>query len=346
MLERFCCLRAAWPVRAAVSAALAAVAALSGGAAAIALGALMPATAHAAWPDRPVRLIVAFPPGGPVDQHARLLSERLAPLLGQPVLVDYKPGAGGNIGADAVAKSAPDGLTLLVANTGQMAINPALYSKLPYDPSRDLVPVARTALLPLVMVVNRELPVRDLREFIAHAKARPGQLNYASGGNGGISHLAPEMFEQAAGIFMVHLPYKGSAPALTDVIAGHAQMMTDSIPLFTQQIRAGQVRALAVTGRARSPALPQVPTMIEQGLKGFEVVGFYGVLAPAGTPREAIAKLSDAIGKVLAAPDVRERLAQGGAEAAYLAPEAFAGAIRGERERWARAVKASGATID
>ncbi|KJK26309.1 LacI family transcriptional regulator [Burkholderiaceae bacterium 16] len=312
-------------------------------ASALALGA---APAAAAWPEKPIRLVVGFPPGGPVDTHARILAEKLQPVLGQSVVLDYKAGAAGNIGSDAVAKAAPDGYTLLLANTGQMAINGSLYPKLPYAMPRDFAPVARTALIPLVMVVNNNVPARNLKEFIAYARANPGKLNFASGGNGGISHLMPEMFKQASGTFIVHIPYKGSAPALTDVMGGQAQMMADSIPLFTQYIKAGKVRALAVTSKHRSPALPDVPTMEEAGLKNFEVVGFYGMLAPAGTPKDAVARLSGALQTVLGEADTRARLEQQGAEAAWQGPEAFGQTIAAEQKRWGQVIKTSGAKID
>ncbi len=302
--------------------------------------------AHGAWPEKPIRLVVGFPPGGPVDTHARILSEKLQPILGQSIVLDYKAGAAGNIGSDNVAKSAPDGYTLLIANTGQMAINNSLYPKLPYSMPKDFAPVARTALIPLVMVVNNNVPAKNLKDFIAYAKANPGKLNFASGGNGGISHLMPEMFKQASGTFIVHIPYKGSAPALTDVMGGQAQMMADSIPLFTQYIKGGKVRALAVTSGKRSPALPDVPTMEESGLKGFEVVGFYGVLAPAGTPKDVVEKLSAALRTVLADPDTKAKLEAQGAEPAWQSPDAFAATIVSEQKRWGQAVKASGAKID
>lgn len=303
-------------------------------------------SAHAAFPERPIRLIIGFPAGGPLDSHGRLLADRLQQLLGQPVVIDYKPGAGGSIGAEFVAKAPADGHTLLLANTGTMVINPALYPKLPYAMLRDLVPVARTAQQPLALVVNPAVPARDLREFITYAKANPGRLNYASAGNGGISHLVPEMFKQAAGLFMVHLPYRGSAPAFADVLAGHAQFMAESIPQVTQYVKQGKVRALAVTSRERSPALPEVPTLIESGLKDFEVVGFYGVLAPGGTPREVLARLSQAFQQTLDTPEIRSRMLQQGADPAFLAHDAFGSFLRAELPRWEKAVKASGAKLD
>ncbi len=310
------------------------------------LATVLPTIATAAFPEKPIRLIIGFPAGGPLDGHARLLAERLQQSLGQPIVIDYKPGAGGSVGAEFVAKSPPDGYTLLVANTGTMVINPALYPRLPYTMLRDLVPVARTAQQPLALVVNPSVPANDIREFIAYVRRHPGKLNYASAGNGGISHLVPEMFKQAAGVFMVHLPYRGSAPAFADVLAGHAQVMAESIPQVTQYARQGKVRALAVTSRTRSPALPEVPTMIEAGLKDFEVVGFYGILAPGGTPRDVIARLGQAFQQTLETPEIRTRMQQQGADPAFLNPEAFGTFLKAELPRWERAVKASGAKID
>ena len=305
-----------------------------------------PAHAQQAFPNRPIRVVIGFPAGGPLDQHARAWADRLEKALGQPVVVDYKPGAGGSIGAEFVARSASDGHTLLLANTGTMVINPALYTRLPYDTLRDFAPVARTAQQPLALIVNPEVPARTLGEFVAIAKAQPGGLNYASAGNGGISHLVPEMFKRSAGIFMVHLPYRGSAPAFTDLMAGQAQFMAESVPQAAQYHKQGKVRALAVTSRARNAALPDVPTVIEQGYPGFEVVGFYGVLAPAGTPKEVVAKLSDAFRRVLENPELRAKMVSQGADPAFLPADEFGRFLATEMPRWAKAVRDSGAKID
>ena len=306
----------------------------------------LPAHAQQAFPNRPIRVVIGFPAGGPLDQHARAWADRLERALGQPVVVEYKPGAGGSIGAEFVARSAPDGHTLLLANTGTMVINPALYTKLPYDTLRDFAPVARTAQQPLALIVNPEVPARTLGEFVALAKAQPGRLNYASAGNGGISHLVPEMFKRTAGIFMVHLPYRGSAPAFTDLMAGQAQFMAESVPQAAQYHKQGKVRALAVTSRARNAALPDVPTVIEQGYPGFEVVGFYGVLAPAGTPKDVVAKLSDAFRRVLENPELRAKMVSQGADPAFLPADEFGRFLATEMPRWAKAVRDSGAKID
>jgi tripartite-type tricarboxylate transporter receptor subunit TctC len=302
--------------------------------------------ALAAFPEKPIRLVIGFPAGGPLDQHARLLADRLQAVLGQPIVIDYKAGAGGTVGAQDVMKAAPDGYTLMLANTGVMVINPALYSKLPYQTLRDFTPIARTAMQPLALLVNPRLPVNNLKDFIAYTKARPGQINYGSAGNGGISHLVPEMFKNATGLFMVHIPYRGSAPAFTDLMAGQVQFMAESIPQAAAYHKQGKVKALAVTSRERNPALPDVPTVIESGIAGFEVVGFYGFLAPAGLPKDVTAKLSDAFKQVLANPEIRNRMITQGADPAFLGSEDFGRYLAQEMPRWADAVKRSGARLD
>ena len=304
------------------------------------------ASTFAAFPDKPIRVVIGFPAGGPLDQHARLLTERLQAVLGQPIIIDYKSGAGGTVGAQDVMKAAPDGYTLMLANTGVMVINPALYSKLPYSTLKDFTPIARTAMQPLALLVNPKLPVKTLPEFIAYARARPGQINYGSAGNGGISHLVPEMFKNATGLFMVHIPYRGSAPAFTDLMAGQVQFMGESIPQAANYHKQGKVRALAVTSKERNPALPDVPTVIESGVKGFEVVGFYGFLAPAGLPKDVTAKLSDAFKQVMTSPEVRNRMVTQGADPAFMGSDEFGQFLAQEMPRWADAVKASGAKLD
>ena len=311
------------------------------------LAALLCATpAFAAYPDKPIRVVIGFPAGGPLDQHARLLTDRLQAVLGQPIIIDYKSGAGGTVGAQDVMKAPADGYTLMLANTGVMVINPALYTKLPYSTLRDFTPIARTAMQPLALLVNPKVPANNLKEFIAYAKSKPGQINYGSAGNGGISHLVPEMFKTAAGVFMVHIPYRGSAPAFTDLMAGQVQFMGESIPQAANYHKQGKVRALAVTSKERNPALPDVPTVIESGIKGFEVVGFYGFLAPAGLPKDITAKLSDAFKQVMTNPDIRNRMVTQGADPAFLGSDEFAQFLASETPRWAQAVKASGAKLD
>ncbi len=302
--------------------------------------------AWAAYPDRPVHLIIGFPAGGPLDQHARLLSDKLQAALGQPVIIDYRPGAGGSVGAEAVAKSAADGYTILLANTGVLVINGALYTRLPYNTLRDFTPLARTAMQPLALLVNNDVPARTLREFIDYTRRNPGKINYGSAGNGGISHLVPEMFKSATGLFMVHIPYRGSAPAFTDLMGAQVQFMAESIPQAASYHKQGKVRALAVTSKERNPALPEVPTAIESGLSGFEVVGFYGFLAPAGTPKDVVARLSEAFRQVLANPEVRNRMVTQGADPAFMGSDEFGRFLAAETPRWAAAVKASGAKLD
>ena len=302
--------------------------------------------ASAAFPERPIKIIVGFPAGGPLDTHGRLLADKLQAALGQPIIIDYKAGAGGTVGADFVAKSPADGYTLMLANTGVMVINPAIYPKLNYSTLKDFVPIARTAQQPLALIVNTSLPVTSVQELVAMAKKAPGKLNYGSAGNGGSSHLVPEMFKQATGTFIVHIPYRGSAPALTDLLAGQVQMMAESIPLASQYVKQGKLRALAITGRDRNAALPGVPTFAELGIKGMEVVGFYGVMAPAGTPKEVVAKLAEAFKQVLDNPDLRKSMTAQGADPAYLNSEQFGAYLAAEMPMWAKAVKDSGAKLD
>jgi tripartite-type tricarboxylate transporter receptor subunit TctC len=300
----------------------------------------------AAFPEKPIRIVIGFPAGGPLDQHARLLSDRLQAALGQPILIDYKSGAGGTVGAQEVMKSAPDGYTLMLANTGVMVINPALYGKLPYGTLKDFTPIARTAMQPLALLVNPKLPVNTLKEFVEYTKSRPGQVNYGSAGNGGISHLVPEMFKTSTGLFMVHIPYRGSAPAFTDLMGGQVQFMAESIPQAANYHKQGKVKALAVTSKQRNPALPDIPTVMETGIKNFEVVGFYGFLAPAGTPKDVVTRLSDAFKQVLESPDIRNRMVTQGADPAFMGSEDFARFLASEMPRWEQAVKASGAKLD
>ena len=302
--------------------------------------------ANDAFPTKPIRIVLGFPAGGPLDQHARLLTDKLQSVLGQPLVVDYKPGAGGSVGAQDVMRSPADGYTLMLANTGVMVINPALYSKLPYNTLKDFTPIARTAMQPLALLVNNKVPAKTLGEFTAYAKANPGRVNFGSAGNGGISHLVPEMYKNATGADLVHIPYKGSAPAFTDLIGGQVQFMAESIPQAAAYHKQGKVRALAVTSKERNPALPEVPTAIESGLKGFEVVGFYGFLAPAGLSKEVTAKLSNAFQQVMNLPEVKSRMVEQGADPAFMGSEAFAKFLASETPRWAAAVKASGTKLD
>lgn len=298
------------------------------------------------FPTKPIKLIIGFPPGGPLDTHARVLTDQLQKTLGQPIVVDYKPGAGGTIGANEVSKSPADGYTLLMANTGTMVINPFVYTKNIYDTLRDFTPVARTAQQPLALVVSNDFPAKTLGEFIAYAKKNPTAVNYGSAGNGGISHLVPEMLEDAVGIQMTHIPYKGSAPAFTDLLAGQVQFMAESVPQVAQYVKAGKVRALAMTGKERNNAIPDVPTMAEAGVKNFEIVGFYGVLAPPNLPKDILAKLSEAFQKALNSEEVKAKMIQQGADPAYLDPAAFSAFLKSQSARWQSAVVKAKVKLD
>ena len=298
------------------------------------------------YPAKPVRLVVPFPAGGTTDILARAVAQKLSEAWGQQVIVDNRPGAGGNIGSDLVAKSTPDGYTLLMGTVGTHAINPSLYKNMPYDHVKDFAPVILVAGVPNVLVVNPSLPVHSVSELIAYAKANPGKLNFASSGNGTSIHLSGELFKVMTGVEMTHVPYKGSAPALTDLIGGQVQLMFDNLPSSLPFIRAGKLRALAVTSGARAAALPDLPTLAESGLPGFEASSWFGVLAPAGTPRDIVAKLNGAIASWLASPAAKEKLLAQGAIAAGGTPDDFARHIGAETSKWAKVVKASGAHID
>jgi tripartite-type tricarboxylate transporter receptor subunit TctC len=299
-----------------------------------------------AWPRGPVTLVVPFPAGGPTDAMARQLAQKLGERLGQQVVVDNKGGAGGGIAAEAVAKAAPDGQTLFFGTTGTMAINPSLYSKLRYDPVKDFAPVSLMATTMNVLVVNPEVPAKNLGELIRLAKAKPNTLSFGSAGNGSSNHLSGELFRTSAGLQITHVPYKGSAPALVDLLGGRLTMMFDTIAQQTGNIAAGKVRALAVTGPKRSPLLPDVPTAQEAGLKDYDVTIWYGVLAPAGTPAPVIDRLSREIGAVMSTDEMKKRMQADGAEARPNSPAEFAALIRHDMAKWGPVVKASGATLD
>jgi len=303
------------------------------------------------YPSRPVRIVVPFPAGGTTDIVARLIGVELQRTWGQPVVVENRAGAGGSIGADVVAKSPNDGYTLLMGTVGTLSINLALYAqsgnKLPYHPVNDFAPITNVAAVPNVMVVPTSLPVTNVKEFIALAKSRPGGLNMASSGNGTSIHLTGELFKSLTQTFMVHLPYRGSAPALQDLLAGSTQVMFDNLTSSLPHIRSGKLKALAVTSTVRSPALPNVPTMEEAaGLKGFDATAWFGLLAPAGTPREIVNKIRNDVAKALESAEMRERFSGQGALPVGDTPEQFAAYIRNEIDKWTRVVKFSGAKID
>ena len=297
------------------------------------------------YPNKSVRIIVGFPPGGPVDIVARALAPRLSEPLGQTALIDNRAGAGGIVGADLVAKSAPDGYNLLIApNT--LAIHVSLYSKLPYDTLKDFIPIALLTASPLVLVVHPSVPAMNLRQLIALAKARPGDLNYASPGSGTANHLSGEMLKSMAKIDVAHVPYKGGAPAEIDLLGGHVSFMFDTIPLALPNVRSGRLRALAVTWARRSPAAPDIPTLAESGLPGFDTGTWYGMVGPAGLPREIVMQLNTEINKVLQSTEFRQRMASLGVETMPGTPEQFGDFIKTEIVKWAKVVKESGARAD
>ena len=319
-------------------------------AAACALAAIAPAHAQS-WPTKPVRIVVPFPAGGTTDIVARSLGAELQKMWGQSVVIDNRPGAGGNIGADAVAKSAPDGYTVLMGTVGTHSINHSLFAqngqKMPFDPVKDFVPITLCAAVPNVMVINPKLPVNSVPEFIGYAKANPGKVNMASSGNGTSIHLTGELFKTVTGTYMVHLPYRGSAPALIDLIAGNVNVMFDNLPSSLPHIKSGRLKALAVTSKNPSAALPGVPT-IEQAanLKDFDASSWFGLFAPAGTPRAIVDKIQGDVATALSVPEVRERFVSQGAEPGGNTPDQFSAFIKGEIEKWARVVKISNAKVD
>ena len=294
-----------------------------------------------AYPSRPVRVVVPFAPGGPNDIIVRLVAQKLGESLGQPFLVENRAGAGGNIGTDYVAKSAPDGYTLLSVGPGSLIINP-LMGKVAYDTQRDFAPVTLMAKAPNALVVHPSLPVSSVKELIALARARPGAINYGSGGNGSTPHLSAALFAAMAGVTLTHVPYKGSAPATADLIGGQVQVAFLGIPAVLPHVKSGKLRVLAVTGLSRSPELPEVPTVDESGVPGYEVSPWYGLLAPAGTPREIVARLAGEATSILRAAQMKEKLAAQGAEAAGGTPEQYAAVIRADAATWARVIESAG----
>lgn len=306
---------------------------------------MSPLVAQAAgFPDKALRLIVPFPAGGAADLMARGMAQQLGEVLGQQVIVDNRGGAGGAPAAEAAAKSPADGYTLFFATMGTQAINPALYPRLRYDPIKDFAPISLTHITPRVLVVGPSVPARNVAELIALAKARPGALSYGSAGNGSSSHLSGALFESLAGVDLLHVPYKGSAPLLTDVLAGRVDMTFDSYTVYEEHLRSGKVKALGVTSTQRMEALPQVPTLAEAGLKGYDVSNWLGVLAPAGTPPEVLATLHRALGKAMAHPPLRQQLVKLGIQPTFGTPAEFKALMQAELPKWAEIVKRSGAT--
>jgi len=305
-----------------------------------------PPDAAEVYPNKPVRLVVPFGAGGTGDILARVIGQHLSTGLGQQVVIDNRPGAGGNIGADVVAKAAPDGYTLLLAANSTHGANVSLYKKMPFDPVKDFAPVTLLASVSNLLLVHPSVPANSIKELIALAKSKPGQLNFASSGNGTSTHLAGELFKSMAGVDIVHIPYKSGAPAVTDLLSGHVTMLFNSTLAVLPHVKAGKLKALGISSVHRSPVLPEMPTIAESGLPGFEVTAWFGILAPAGTPKEIIHRLHAEIVKVLRLPEVKARLSDQGAEPVGNTPERFAAYIQAEIAKWAEVVKVSGARLD
>jgi tripartite-type tricarboxylate transporter receptor subunit TctC len=296
--------------------------------------------AHAAeeYPSRPLRLIVPFPPGGPADTLARIVAEKLGASFGQPIVVDNRAGAGGNIGMEIGAKAAADGYTLVLAPAGNLTVNPSLYRNMPYDAIRDFAPVTVIAATPNILIVSPAVPARTLTELIVHMKAHPGEFNYSSPGNGSGAHLAGELFKSMAGVDMAHIPYNGIAPAVTAVVGGQVQLMFAGITSALPQVKGGKVRALGIASLKRSAAAPELPTLAESGLPGFDVTSWYGIVVPAGSPAAVIDRLQKETAKIVRLPDVRDRLTALGAEPLGNTPAEFAAMIRTETVKWRKIV--------
>ena len=310
-----------------------------------ALGALA-LCAQAQYPARPIHIVVPSAPGDGSDLTSRLISDKLSAALGQPVVVDNRLGAGGVVGTEFAARQPADGYTLIMGNAGSHAINASLYSKLSHDPAKDFVAVALVGIAPNMMVVNPSLPVQSVAEFIAYAKAHPGQVDFASGGNGSSAHLSAELFKSMTGISMNHVPYKGATPALTDVIGGQVQLMIGNMPPMLPHVKAGKLRALAVTTSRRYPGLADVPTVAESGLAGYETLAWFGLFAPAGTPKAIVARLNREVNAIVAQADIRERLLGFGMEPVPGTPEDFAARQAADIAKWKKVVADSGAKVD
>ncbi len=301
-------------------------------------------TARTDYPAKPVRIVVGYPPGGPTDLIARAIAQKLSAAFGQQVIVDNRPGASGIIGAELVVKAAPDGYTLLTVPV-TFAVTPSIYPKMPYDAEKDLAPVALVAAAPFILVVHPTLPVKTVKDLIALAKSRPGQINYASASAGGMPHLAGELFNYMTGVKLTHIPYKGAAPATIDLLAGEASLMFNNMLSAMPHVKSGKLRAVAVTSAKRSGALPDLPTVAET-IAGYAASGWYGAFAPAATPRDIIAKLNTEINRAMRDPDVAQRLAGDGVEAINLTPGEFGSYLRQEIAKWGKIAKLSGATVD
>jgi tripartite-type tricarboxylate transporter receptor subunit TctC len=299
-----------------------------------------------AYPTKPIRFVIAFSPGGPSDILSRLVGTKLSQRVGQACVFDNRPGAGGNIAGEIVAKSTPDGHTLMIANNSVLAANATLYKKMTFSPEKELTPVVWVASQPNILAVHPSVPVHSVKEFIAYAKARPGQLNYASSGSGAAAHLAAELFKSMTGVDMVHIPFKGAAPALTDVIAGNSQLIFATALSVQSYLQSGRLRPLAVTTAKRIDTLPNLPTIAESGVPGFEASTWHGMVVPTGTPRAVVAKLNSEVNAILQLPDVRKFLVNQGAQIKGGTPEQFAAYIKSEGPKWAKVIRDSGARVD
>lgn len=298
------------------------------------------------YPSKPVRMIIGFPPGGGTDIIGRIVAQRMGEGLKQQIIPDNRGGAAGQIAAELTAKAPPDGYTVMMAHIAAISILPSLYPRLPYDPVRDFAPISLVAISPQLVVAHPSLPAKNIKELIALAKARPGQIHFSSVGNGTVQHLAGELFNLQAGVKMVHVPYKGGGPAVIDLVAGHVQLSFDVIPVVVSHVKAGKLRPIAVTSEKRTPLMPDVPTVNESGLKGFDLSTWWGLVAPAGVGKEVVARLHGETVKALQLPDVRERIAANGADPVGNSPEEFATFIRNERTKYARIVKEANIKID
>ena len=313
----------------------------------LAIAALASASAFAqSFPSKPVRLVVPFPAGGGSDVIGRIVAQKLGDRFGQQVVVDNRAGAGGSIGTEAVVKAAPDGYTIVLASTSEIAINPGLYSKLSYDTVKDLAPVGMVASTPMVVIIHPSLPVKNVKDLMALAKAKPGEINVASAGTGTITHLSGELFRSMTKVTWTHVPYKGAPPALTDLASGQVQVMFSSLPAAMAFIKSGRVKPIAVSSLARAAALPEAPTVIESGIAGYDVEYWYGIFAPAATQRDALARLSDEVAAVIKLPDTINNLANQGAAPGRFAPPQFADFVKTEVAKWGGVVKSSGAKAD
>ena len=310
--------------------------------AALAAALVLPSVAlaqAAGWPNRPVRIIVAFPPGQATDQAARAIAQRLSETMGQQFVVENRPGAASIIGTEAAARAPADGYTLFMGSSGPLAVNPGMYAKLPYDPNRDFVPISLALKVPFFLVVHPSVPAATVPELVAWLKANPGKVNFGTAGNGASNHLSAEYFKGVAGVDMVHVPYKGSPPAVTDLLAGQISLMFETGPLTVPHVKTGKLKAIAVGSATRSSALPDLVTIAESGYPGFEAVGWAGLMAPAGTPREIVARLNAEVVRILASQELKDRFVAMGAELVSSTPEEFAAYIRSEQAKWGKVIR-------